>query len=50
VNVIIVDFRGLDTLGEITVLSLAGVGVYTLLKLKPADSQEIKLPEVPKVN
>jgi multicomponent Na+:H+ antiporter subunit A len=42
VNVIIVDFRGLDTLGEITVLSLAGVGVYTLLKLKPADSQEIK--------
>ena len=42
VNVIIVDFRGMDTLGEITVLSLAGVGVYTLLKLKPADSQEIK--------
>ncbi len=35
VNVIIVDFRGMDTLGEITVLSLAGVGVYTLLKLKP---------------
>jgi multicomponent Na+:H+ antiporter subunit A len=41
VNVIIVDFRGMDTLGEITVLSLAGVGVYTLLKLKPADSQDI---------
>jgi multicomponent Na+:H+ antiporter subunit A len=35
VNVIIVDFRGLDTLGEITVLSLAGIGVYTLLKLRP---------------
>ena len=33
VNVIIVDFRGLDTLGEITVLGLAGAGVYTLLKL-----------------
>lgn len=42
VNVIIVDFRALDTLGEITVLALAGVGVYTLLKLKPQDSQEIK--------
>lgn len=42
VNVIIVDFRALDTLGEITVLALAGVGVYTLLKLKPEDSQEIK--------
>jgi multicomponent Na+:H+ antiporter subunit A len=45
VNVIIVDFRGLDTLGEITVLSLAGVGVYTLLKLKPDDSEAIKMPE-----
>jgi len=46
VNVIIVDFRGLDTLGEITVLALAGVGVYTLLKLKPEDSETIKPPEV----
>jgi multicomponent Na+:H+ antiporter subunit A len=36
VNVILVDFRGLDTLGEITVLALAGVGVYTLLKLRTA--------------
>jgi multicomponent Na+:H+ antiporter subunit A len=45
VNVIIVDFRGMDTLGEITVLSLAGVGVYTLLKLKPEDSEAIKVPE-----
>ena len=34
VNVILVDFRGLDTLGEITVLSVAGVGVYALLKLR----------------
>ena len=45
VNVIIVDFRAMDTLGEITVLALAGVGVYTLLKLKPEDSQEIRSPE-----
>ncbi len=45
VNVIIVDFRALDTLGEITVLALAGVGVYTLLKLKPKDSEAIKMPE-----
>jgi multicomponent Na+:H+ antiporter subunit A len=35
VNVILVDFRGLDTLGEITVLSVAGIGVYALLKLRP---------------
>ncbi|MBW3635239.1 MAG: putative monovalent cation/H+ antiporter subunit A [Armatimonadetes bacterium] len=35
VNVILVDFRALDTLGEITVLSLAGIGVFALLKLRP---------------
>ncbi|MGH9349322.1 MAG: hydrogen gas-evolving membrane-bound hydrogenase subunit E, partial [Vicinamibacterales bacterium] len=35
VNVILVDFRGLDTLGEISVLALAGVGVYALLRLQP---------------
>lgn len=34
VNVILVDFRALDTLGEITVLAVAGIGVYALLKLK----------------
>jgi multicomponent Na+:H+ antiporter subunit A len=34
VNVILVDFRGFDTLGEITVLAVAGIGVYALLKLK----------------
>jgi multicomponent Na+:H+ antiporter subunit A len=34
VNVILVDFRGLDTLGEITVLSVAAIGVYGLLKLR----------------
>ena len=31
VNVILVDFRGYDTLGEISVLALAGLGVYALL-------------------
>lgn len=40
VNVILVDFRGLDTLGEITVLSLAGVGVYALLKLRPGKERQ----------
>jgi multicomponent Na+:H+ antiporter subunit A len=34
VNVILVDFRALDTLGEITVLSIAGLGVMALAKLK----------------
>ena len=32
VNVILVDFRGLDTLGEIVVLAIAGLGVYAMLK------------------
>lgn len=32
VNVILVDFRGFDTLGEITVLSIAALGVWTLLR------------------
>ncbi|MEW6728151.1 MAG: hydrogen gas-evolving membrane-bound hydrogenase subunit E, partial [Pseudomonadota bacterium] len=31
VNVILVDFRGFDTLGEITVLALAGLGIVALL-------------------
>lgn len=31
VNVIIVDFRGYDTLGEISVLCLAALGVYNLI-------------------
>ncbi len=35
VNVILVDFRALDTLGELTVVALAGLGVYALLRLKP---------------
>lgn len=32
VNVILVDFRGFDTMGEITVLAIAGVGGYALLR------------------
>jgi multicomponent K+:H+ antiporter subunit A len=31
VNVILVDFRGFDTLGEITVLCIAAIGIYKLL-------------------
>ena len=31
VNVILVDFRGFDTLGEITVLAIAGLGIFKLL-------------------
>ncbi|MDG9928956.1 MULTISPECIES: monovalent cation/H+ antiporter subunit A [unclassified Pseudomonas] len=31
VNVILVDFRGFDTLGEITVLAIAAVGIFAML-------------------
>lgn len=36
VNVILVDFRALDTLGEITVLAIAGASAVALLKLRMA--------------
>ena len=35
VNVIIVDFRGLDTLGEITVLTLAAIAATALISKVP---------------
>jgi multicomponent Na+:H+ antiporter subunit A len=34
VNVVLVDFRGIDTLVEITVLVIAAIGVFGLLKLR----------------
>lgn len=34
VNIILVDFRGYDTMGEITVLAIAGMGVYALARLR----------------
>jgi multicomponent Na+:H+ antiporter subunit A len=40
VNVILVDFRALDTLGEITVLAVAAVGVFALMKLRPGAAEE----------
>ena len=33
VNVILVDYRGIDTMGEITVITIAAIGVYGLLHL-----------------
>ncbi|HEY9186184.1 MAG TPA: putative monovalent cation/H+ antiporter subunit A [Salegentibacter sp.] len=38
VNVILVDFRGTDTLIEISVLAIAAIGVYGLLKLRVKSS------------
>jgi multicomponent Na+:H+ antiporter subunit A len=35
VNVILVDFRAMDTFGEIVVLAVAAIGVYALMRLFP---------------
>lgn len=40
VNVILVDFRSLDTLGEIFVLALAALGVYSMIKLRAEDQHK----------
>jgi len=42
VNVILVDFRGFDTLGEITVLSIAALGVWSLLPGRNVRALEAK--------
>lgn len=34
VNVILVDFRAIDTFGEIVVLTIAAIGVFALIKLR----------------
>lgn len=39
VNVILVDFRGFDTMFEIIVLAMASIGVYSLLKVKVKKSE-----------
>ena len=39
VNVILVDFRAFDTLGEITVLAIAALGIFSMIKL----TQKIKI-------
>ena len=35
VNTILVDFRALDTMGEITVLAVAAAAIYSLVRLSP---------------
>lgn len=45
VNVILVDFRAMDTLGEIVVLSVAAIGAYSLMKLRLEKSHKEKAKE-----
>ena len=41
VNVILVDFRGLDTMLEILVLGIAAIGVVSLIKLRLKGSEDV---------
>ncbi|MGA9589546.1 MAG: putative monovalent cation/H+ antiporter subunit A [Salegentibacter sp.] len=42
VNVVLVDFRGADTMVEISVLAIAAIGVFGLLKLRLKSSDRTK--------
>ncbi|HWJ60331.1 MAG TPA: hydrogen gas-evolving membrane-bound hydrogenase subunit E [Acidimicrobiales bacterium] len=44
VNVIIVDFRGFDTLGEIAVLGIAAIGVANLVRTHAVPRRDIDTP------
>ena len=45
VNVIIVDFRGLDTLGEIAVVMVAGLAILALIRVRPKAEQHTDAEE-----
>jgi multicomponent K+:H+ antiporter subunit A len=45
VNVILVDFRGFDTLGEITVLCAVALAIYALLRRFRPAAESIPVPE-----
>lgn len=46
VNVILVDFRALDTLGEIAVVATAALAVIALLKIRPAGTEASPLSAI----
>jgi multicomponent Na+:H+ antiporter subunit A len=50
VNVILVDFRALDTMGEITVLATAAIGVRALLGLAAAEKPEKTMAHRPELS
>jgi multicomponent Na+:H+ antiporter subunit A len=47
VNVILVDFRAFDTMGEITVLATAAIGVRALLRLGMAEGPDVAPRDAP---
>jgi len=49
VNVILVDFRGFDTLGEITVLCIVGITIFSLLRRFRPAQESVNLPKQQRV-
>ena len=49
VNVILVDFRGFDTMGEITVLAIVALTVFALLRRFRPATESIEFPEQQRV-
>ena len=49
VNVILVDFRGFDTFGEITVLGVVALAVYALLRRFRPAPESVDIPEQQRV-
>lgn len=47
VNVILVDFRGFDTMLEVIVLGIASLGIYALVKLRVEDGVKLDEKRVP---
>ncbi|MCB1419251.1 MAG: putative monovalent cation/H+ antiporter subunit A [Notoacmeibacter sp.] len=45
VNVIIVDFRGLDTMGEIAVVMITGLAILALIRIRKPRRQAVDAPE-----
>lgn len=46
VNVILVDFRALDTLGETTVLAIAAIGVYVMIRFRKIGFRRTQHPAI----
>jgi multicomponent K+:H+ antiporter subunit A len=50
VNVILVDFRGFDTLGEITVVGIVALAVYKLLRRFRPAPESVRVPQAQRVD
>lgn len=48
VNTILVDFRALDTLGEITVIAVAALGIFALVRLAAESPLDAPAPDGPR--